>query len=80
MHICIHYLEREPECGSPEPRVILLHRVVEEELLIGLLPVDVPAEVGRREAVPAHARDVHPVTDVVPRVAPYDVGPALGNL
>ena len=59
--------------------VVGLLRVPPEELLVGLLPVDVPGELGRGERVARGARHVDPVLDVVARLAALDVRSGVGE-
>lgn len=75
----IIYLERESQFSRPQSRVALLLWVVEDELLVRLLPVDVPREVGRGEAVSAGAGHVHAVANVIAGVTAQNVGAALGE-
>lgn len=68
------YFEEQAQLGRFEAFKVGLLRVVDQELLVGLFTIDVPRQLGGRNAVPGDAGDVDPILHVVPGLAPHNVG------
>ena len=74
------HLERQPELGRLQPLKVGVLGVVDEELLIGLFAVDVPGQLGRRDAVATQTGDVHFVVDVVPGLTAQNIRSRVGEI